>query len=162
MKDFVRGFFAVLCASLLLATPSPCSAQTEKLVAAGSGVNLEITRLIAEAFTKEHPEVAIKVTVNVARSPEEAIMQSEKGAALIKAAAAKTPAELIAEDAWTWDNAFATAATVGQSGKTGLIKIHAKDCSVCQQWPDHFFHICITKFDTGNDRADRLKQWVRA
>lgn len=40
---------------------------------------------------------------------------------VIKAAGAKTPAELIAEDAWTWDNAFATAATVGQSGKTGLV-----------------------------------------
>jgi len=40
---------------------------------------------------------------------------------VIKAAGAKTPAELVAEDAWTWDNAFATAATVGQSGKTGLV-----------------------------------------
>lgn len=40
---------------------------------------------------------------------------------VIKAAGAKTPAELIAADQWTWDNAFATAATVGQSGKTGLV-----------------------------------------
>jgi multiple sugar transport system substrate-binding protein len=40
---------------------------------------------------------------------------------VIKAAGAKTPAELIAEGAWNWDNAFATAATVGQSGKTGLV-----------------------------------------
>lgn len=40
---------------------------------------------------------------------------------VIKAAGAKTPAELIAEDAWTWDNAFVTAAAVGQSGKTGLV-----------------------------------------
>ena len=40
---------------------------------------------------------------------------------VITAAGAKTPAELIAEDAWTWENAFATAATVGQSGKTGLV-----------------------------------------
>ena len=40
---------------------------------------------------------------------------------VIKAAGAKTPAELIAEDAWTWDNAFASAAAVGQSGKTGLV-----------------------------------------
>ncbi len=35
---------------------------------------------------KLHPEVAIKVTVNVARSPEEAAIQAEKGVALIKAA----------------------------------------------------------------------------
>lgn len=40
---------------------------------------------------------------------------------IIKAAGAKTPAELIAANEWTWDNAFATAATVGQSGKTGLV-----------------------------------------
>ena len=40
---------------------------------------------------------------------------------VIKAAGAKTPAELIASGEWTWDNAFATAAAVGQSGKTGLV-----------------------------------------
>jgi len=40
---------------------------------------------------------------------------------IIKAAGAKTPAELIASGEWTWDNAFATAAAVGQSGKTGLV-----------------------------------------
>lgn len=32
-----------------------------------------------------HPEVAVKITVNVARSPEEAVIQAEKGMALIKA-----------------------------------------------------------------------------
>ncbi|MDD3181915.1 MAG: 50S ribosomal protein L9 [Alphaproteobacteria bacterium] len=42
---------------------------------------------------KLHPEVTIKVTVNVARSPEEAIMQSEKGAAKAKADAAAEAAE---------------------------------------------------------------------
>lgn len=42
---------------------------------------------------KLHPEVVVKVTVNVARSPEEAIIQAEKGAALIKAAAAAAVAE---------------------------------------------------------------------
>jgi len=36
---------------------------------------------------KLHPEVAIKVTVNIARSQEEAKVQDEKGAAVIKAAA---------------------------------------------------------------------------
>ncbi len=40
---------------------------------------------------------------------------------VLKAAGAKTPAELIAAGEWTWDNAFASAATVGQSGKTGLV-----------------------------------------
>jgi multiple sugar transport system substrate-binding protein len=40
---------------------------------------------------------------------------------VIKAAGAKTPAELIAANEWTWGNALATAATVGQSGKTGLV-----------------------------------------
>lgn len=42
---------------------------------------------------KLHPEVAIKVTVNVARSAEEAVMQAEKGAALIKSAEAAAAAE---------------------------------------------------------------------
>lgn len=37
---------------------------------------------------KLHPEVTVKITVNVARSPEEAKMQAEKGAAIVKAAAA--------------------------------------------------------------------------
>jgi multiple sugar transport system substrate-binding protein len=40
---------------------------------------------------------------------------------VLKAAGAKTPAELIAAGEWNWDNAFASAATVGQSGKTGLV-----------------------------------------
>jgi large subunit ribosomal protein L9 len=42
-----------------------------------------------------HPEVAIKITVNVARSPEEAITQAEKGMAILKAEekAAKEEAE---------------------------------------------------------------------
>lgn len=40
---------------------------------------------------------------------------------LIKAAGAKTPAELIAAGEWTWDNAIATASAVGQKGKGGLI-----------------------------------------
>lgn len=40
---------------------------------------------------------------------------------VIKAAGAKTPAELIEAGEWTWENALATATTVGQSGKTGLV-----------------------------------------
>ncbi len=42
---------------------------------------------------KLHPEVVVKVTVNVARSAEEAVMQAEKGAALIKKAEAAAAAE---------------------------------------------------------------------
>lgn len=40
---------------------------------------------------------------------------------VIQAAGAKTPAELIAAGEWTWDNAFATASAVGNSGKAGLV-----------------------------------------
>jgi multiple sugar transport system substrate-binding protein len=40
---------------------------------------------------------------------------------VIKAAGAKTPAELIAAGQWTWENAIATASAVGQTGKGGLI-----------------------------------------
>ncbi|MFA6280700.1 MAG: 50S ribosomal protein L9 [Bdellovibrionales bacterium] len=42
---------------------------------------------------KLHPEVMIKVTVNVARSVEEAVVQAEKGMALIKAAAKEAAEE---------------------------------------------------------------------
>lgn len=42
---------------------------------------------------KLHPEVTVKVTVNVARSQDEAKIQAEKGAALIKAAAVEAAAE---------------------------------------------------------------------
>nr|WP_245419759.1 sugar ABC transporter substrate-binding protein [Phyllobacterium salinisoli] len=40
---------------------------------------------------------------------------------IIKAAGAKTPSELIAAGQWTWENAIATASTVGQTGKGGLV-----------------------------------------
>lgn len=42
---------------------------------------------------KLHPEVLIKVTVNVARSQEEAVVQAEKGAAVTKATAEKAEVE---------------------------------------------------------------------
>jgi large subunit ribosomal protein L9 len=42
---------------------------------------------------KLHPEVIIKLTVNVARSAEEAVVQAEKGAALIKANAERAEVE---------------------------------------------------------------------
>ena len=42
---------------------------------------------------KLHPEVTVLVTVNVARSQEEALIQAEKGAALTKAAAEKAEVE---------------------------------------------------------------------
>jgi large subunit ribosomal protein L9 len=40
-----------------------------------------------------HPEVTVKVTVNVARSPEEAVIQAEKGAALVRAAEVQAEAD---------------------------------------------------------------------
>ncbi len=49
---------------------------------------------------KLHPEVTIKITINIARSQEEAKVQAEKGAAVLKAAA----------DAAAVDAAFAGAA----------------------------------------------------
>ncbi len=42
---------------------------------------------------KLHPEVTAKVKINVARSPEEAVVQAQKGAALVKAAAEKAQVE---------------------------------------------------------------------
>lgn len=48
---------------------------------------------------KLHPEVTIKVTVNVARSPEEAIVQAEKGAAVLKATEEKAQVEAAFEAA---------------------------------------------------------------
>ncbi|MDE2030306.1 MAG: 50S ribosomal protein L9 [Alphaproteobacteria bacterium] len=42
---------------------------------------------------KLHPEVTVKITINVARSPEEAAVQAEKGAAAAKYAAEKAEVE---------------------------------------------------------------------
>jgi large subunit ribosomal protein L9 len=42
---------------------------------------------------KLHPEVSVQVLVNVARSPEEAVVQAEKGAAVAKIAAEKAEVE---------------------------------------------------------------------
>jgi large subunit ribosomal protein L9 len=42
---------------------------------------------------KLHPEVALVVTINVARSPEEAVVQAEKGVAATKKAAEKAQVE---------------------------------------------------------------------
>lgn len=46
---------------------------------------------------KLHPDVTVKITINVARSPEEAVVQAEKGKAVIRAAAKE--AEAAAEKA---------------------------------------------------------------
>jgi multiple sugar transport system substrate-binding protein len=40
---------------------------------------------------------------------------------LIKAAGAKTPADMIAAGEWTWENAIATASAVAKAGKGGLV-----------------------------------------
>jgi large subunit ribosomal protein L9 len=57
---------------------------------------------------KLHPEVAVTVTINVARSPEEAVVQAEKGAAVILAAAER--AEVVAAFGAPEDAAGAEAA----------------------------------------------------
>jgi large subunit ribosomal protein L9 len=72
-------------------------------VAAGAGHTLNRIQIQIDApiktlglFTvkvKLHPEVTAKVTVNVARSQDEAIVQAEKGAAVVKAAAEKAEVE---------------------------------------------------------------------
>jgi phosphate transport system substrate-binding protein len=52
--------------------PSIARAQTSqqqsvppKLIAAGSGVNLGITRLLAEAFMKDHPDITIEIPASI-------------------------------------------------------------------------------------------------
>ncbi len=51
---------------------------------------------LVQVKVRLHPEVMIKVTLNVARSAEEAAVQAEKGVALIKAAAAAEAADAAA------------------------------------------------------------------
>jgi len=58
---------------------------------------------------KLHPEVIIKVTVNVARSIDEALVQEQKGAALVKKAAADAEAEALAAEALVAEAAAAPA-----------------------------------------------------
>jgi len=67
---------------------------------------------------KLHAEVMIKVTINVARSPEEAVVQDQKGAALLKATEEK--AEVVA--------AFGAPeeAKEGEEGKKAKPKKRAK------------------------------------
>lgn len=45
---------------------------------------------------KLHPEVSVNITINVARSPEEAVIQAEKGKAVAKAESEKQ--EIVSED----------------------------------------------------------------
>ncbi len=52
-----------------------------------------IKTLAFPAKIRLHPEVTVTVSVNVARSPEEAAIQAEKGAALVKAQAKEAEAE---------------------------------------------------------------------
>ncbi len=73
----------------------------EVAVAAGHEINrLQVqidtpikTLGLFDVKVKLHPEVTAKVKVNVARSPEEAVVQAQKGAAVIKAAAEKAQVE---------------------------------------------------------------------
>jgi phosphate transport system substrate-binding protein len=59
MKNTYR-LATIVVAFLLCLASSSGYAQTD-LIAAGSGVNLEITRILAKAFMKERPDVKIKV-----------------------------------------------------------------------------------------------------
>ena len=67
---------------------------------------------------KLHPDVTVKVTINVARSPEEAVVQAEKGAAATKKAAER--AEVV--------EAFGapTEAETAEDGKEAAPKKKAK------------------------------------
>lgn len=67
---------------------------------------------------KLHPEVTTKVTVNVARSPEEAVVQAEKGAAVLKAAAEKA----LVEAAFGAPEAGAVEAPVVEEGSEAAEK----------------------------------------
>ncbi|MFA5040893.1 MAG: substrate-binding domain-containing protein [Bdellovibrionales bacterium] len=51
----------VAVTALVSLSPSICQAQPKQFVAAGSGVNLEITRILANAFMKDHEGVSISV-----------------------------------------------------------------------------------------------------
>ena len=59
---------------------------------------------------------------------------------MVRAAGAKTPAEMIAAGEWDWDNAIAAAATVATTGKQGLIvrdfdyKVWANLASIYVGW----------------------------
>lgn len=76
---------------------------------------------------KLHPEVAVKITVNVARSPEEAIIQAEKGAALIKAAAAAAAeAEVAMVEAIGTDAAPVASEEAAEEGEKKAKKPRAK------------------------------------
>lgn len=68
---------------------------------------------------KLHPEVTTKITVNVARSPEEAIVQAEKGAALVraKAKADAEKAEVVAAFGAPAEAAAATEAVTEEKPK---------------------------------------------
>ncbi|HAX91479.1 MAG TPA: 50S ribosomal protein L9 [Rhodospirillaceae bacterium] len=78
---------------------------------------------------KLHPEVTIKLTVNVARSVEEAVMQAEKGVALIKAAAkaaAEEAERAVIEAIGTTDPLAVPAETEGEEAPKKEKKPRAK------------------------------------
>ncbi|TDW33531.1 carbohydrate ABC transporter substrate-binding protein (CUT1 family) [Rhizobium azibense] len=81
---------------------------------ATQGYNLdEVSATATERWTKDGKFYAYPFST----SPFAMFVNND----VIKAAGAKTPAELIAAGQWTWDNAIATASAVGQNGKGGLI-----------------------------------------
>lgn len=52
----------MVCLGLLAAAPVMAA---EKLVLAGPGTNLDITRVLAAAFTAKHPEVVIEIPESI-------------------------------------------------------------------------------------------------
>jgi multiple sugar transport system substrate-binding protein len=81
---------------------------------ATKGYNVEeLSATAAERWTKDGKLFAYPFST----SPFAMFVNND----LIKASGAKTPAEMIAANQWTWDNAIATASTVGKTGKGGLI-----------------------------------------
>jgi len=82
---------------------------------AAKGYNAdELSATAAERWTKDGKLYAYPFST----SPFAMFVNND----VIKAAGAKTPAEMIAAGQWTWENALATASAVGQTpGKGGLI-----------------------------------------
>ncbi|MGK9054450.1 ABC transporter substrate-binding protein [Neorhizobium petrolearium] len=81
---------------------------------AAQGYNLdELSATAAERWSKDGTLYAYPFST----SPFAMFVNND----VIKAAGAKTPAELIAAGQWDWDHAIETASAVGQTGKGGLI-----------------------------------------
>jgi len=61
ITQFITSIAVCSLTSLTLSQPPQQQPVLSPLTAAGSGVNLGITRLLADAFMKDHPEITIEV-----------------------------------------------------------------------------------------------------